>query len=348
MRKYWIGMMLAAAMLAGCKNESKAPDVSHLQAEVKLVRFDTAFFSLDTTRLEAGLDALQQRYPHFLADYLFKIIGIGDPSAPQTGDAIRSFLSSYQPVYKAAEEVVQAHGANWQLQMAQTLRYLQHYFPQWKPEKPFELLTFIGPMDAYEPFATGDYGDVRTAKGVGVALQLHLGASEPLYEDGRQAGIFYDYQTRRFTPDMVVVNAAKNILQDLFPYRDESLSLVETMVEKGKRLYALKKVMPDTPDSLLLGYSGQQLKGCLANEALIWNFFVKNDLLFSKEPAINRNYLMDGPKTQELGEGAPGYIGLFTGWRLVTAYMQQHPELSLTQLMQVPPRQLFEQAGYKP
>jgi hypothetical protein len=126
------------------------------------------------------------------------------------------------------------------------------------------------------------------------------------------------------------------------------MGLVEQMVEKGKRLYLLDKVLPTTPDSLKLGYSGRQVSGCFDNEALIWNFFVKNDLLFSKDPLLNQVYIKDGPKTQELGEGAPGYIGLFVGRQVVRAYLKQFPETTLEQLMAKPPKEILDQSEYKP
>jgi len=86
----------------------------------------------------------------------------------------------------------------------------------------------------------------------------------------------------------------------------------------------------------------------VTNEALIWNFFVKNDLLYSKDPSINRNYNSDGPKTEELGQGAPGYIGLFVGRQLVNAYLERFPQTTMDALMRLPAMELFEKAGYKP
>ena len=82
-------------------------------------------------------------------------------------------------------------------------------------------------------------------------------------------------------------------------------------------MYILDKIMPFTADSLKIGYTDNQLKGCFANEGRIWNFFVTNNLLLSNEPALQKNYMGDGPSTPELGEGSPGYIGLFTGRQIV-------------------------------
>lgn len=345
--KYFSVLLFMTIGWSACKNDAVLPDVSAYPASTKVTRFDQAFFRIDTNNIEAGLQLLQTKYPEFLGDYLTKIVGI-NPANPEAVAAITPFIRSYKTVYDTAQIVAEKTIPALEKNMQKALQYLQYYVPGWKPEKPFEILFFIGPMDAYEPFPLGDYGDVRTAKGVGIALQLHLGAAASVYEDGRMAGLFYDYQTRRFTPDMMVVNAMKNVITDLFPYRDESLVLVENMIEKGKRMVLLEKVLPTTADSLLLGYTDHQLKGCEANEALIWNFFVKNDLLYSRDPQINQNYIKDGPKTQELGEGAPGYIGLFVGRQIVRAYLNKYPKTSFSDLMKMPAKQVLEDAGYKP
>lgn len=334
-------------LMYSCKNGETAPDVSGLQATTVIQRFDKDFFSADTNHLDNALDALNRKYPNFLPDYLVKILGV-NPSDSVASTAIKAFIRSYQPVYMAAQNVAEKDLPAVEKDLQLSLKYMQHYVPGWKPDSPFVITTFIGPMDAFEPFPLGDYGDVRTANGVGIALQLHLGSNDPLYEDGREAGVFFDYQTRRFTPEMMAVNCMKNVITDVFPYRDAGNTLVEEMIEKGKRLYLLDKVMPGTEDSLKLGYTSQQLKGCYANEALIWNYFVKNDLLFGKESSVNQAYIKDGPKTAELGDGAPGYIGLFTGRQIVRAYMKKHPETTIAELMKKPAKTLFDEAAYKP
>lgn len=56
----------------------------------------------------------------------------------------------------------------------------------------------------------------------------------------------------------------------------------------------------------------------------------------------------DAPKTEELGEGSPGYIGLFTGWQIVKKYMDKHADLKLPELLQTPPMKIFEESKYKP
>ncbi len=341
----WRFIFLLAFFLPACKSD--IPDVSGIKVHTVIHRFDKDFFAADTTNMEAGLNWLNQKYPDFLPDYLVKILGI-DPADPQALPAVKAFIRSYHPVFDTADIVASKALPEAEHQLQDGLRFMKYYFPKWKPDSPFVITTFVGPMDAFEPFPVGDYGDVRTRDGVGIAMQFHLGAKASLYQSGSEAGLFYEYQSRRFTPDMIVINSMKNIIDDAFPYMANGKPLIEEMIEKGKRLYVLDKVLPYSEDSLKLGYTEQQLKGCFENETLIWNFFVKNDLLYTKDGAITQNYIKDGPKTEELGGGAPGYIGLFVGRQIVRNYMEKNAKTPLEELMKKEAKEILEGSGYKP
>jgi uncharacterized protein YjaZ len=120
------------------------------------------------------------------------------------------------------------------------------------------------------------------------------------------------------------------------------------MVEKGKRIYLARKLMPQTSDTLIIGYTSSELEGCKKNEALIWQYFVKNSLVFNNDPSLIKNYIGDSPNTPEFGEGAPGNIGLFVGWQIVNRFMEKNENINLTELMNYDARKLFENSKYRP
>lgn len=348
MKRYlFLILSTLAIYFSGCKNKPGLPADARQAIPVGIARFDQDFFGLDTNKLNEGLDRLLAKHPDFLPGYLSAILGV-DPEDPLAPEAIKSFLRTYRPVYTLAQEVAKEYLPQVQAEVEQGLQWMRYLVPSFKSDSAFTITTFIGPMDAFENFSIGDYGDVRTANGVGVALQLHLGADAQVYMQGMESGIFFNYQVRRFTPEMITVNAMKNIIDDHFPYTASGKPMVEEMVEKGKRMYLVKRLLPAVEDSLLTGYTGNQLKGSFENEGIIWQFFVKNDLLYSIEPTINQQYLRDGPKTPELGEASPGYIGLFTGWRIVETYMKKNPDITIDQLMATPANTVFQGSGYRP
>ena len=50
-----------------------------------------------------------------------------------------------------------------------------------------------------------------------------------------------------------------------------------------------------------------------------------------------------------VGEKCPGRIGQWVGWEIVNKYRETHPNVSLTQLMQMPnAEQIFKESRYRP
>ncbi len=339
--------VLPILLLAGCRNKNNAPDVSGIKIDLTVERFEKDFFAVDTNAISASLLQVQNKYPGFFTDFTVNILGLPPLSDTSLGSmvAIKKFIADYKPVKDSADKIL-GDFSSIEKEIKKGLQFVKYYFPAYPIPK--KLITFIGPMDAYYEASLGGYGDVITREGMATGLQLHLGSQFSFYHSQMGEALYPAYISRRFTPAFIAVNCMKNIIDDIYPQKTGSKALVEQMVEKGKRLFVLDKIMPFTADSLKIGYTDNQLKGCFANEGRIWNFFVTNNLLLSNEPALQKNYLGDGPSTPELGEGSPGYVGLFTGWQIVRKFMEKNKDLPLQELLQMDPQKIFEESKYRP
>ena len=140
----------------------------------------------------------------------------------------------------------------------------------------------------------------------------------------------------------------KNIVLDIFPEKLEDKTLVQQMIEKGKHLYILQKILPKVNPANLIGYTTQQLKDCNLHERAIWDLFVQNSFLQTIDNNIIKNYIGESPKTQELGDASPGNIGSYAGWQIVKKYMSKNSSTTLQQLMQLDNDTLFTETKYKP
>src|SRR6476660_1863590 len=323
-------LSLMIAVLAGCKG--KGPDVSSIKAELTVDRFEKDFFALDTNQLYPSMLKLAKKYPGFLPDFLTNIMGLPPISDTSTMAlaAIKGFLKDYRPVYDSAQRTFRSTD-DLESELTLALKHIRYYFPEYK--LPTRVTTFIGPMDALFQGSLAGYGDAITQSGLAIVLQLHMGANYSLYTSEMGQSLYPRYISRRFTPQTIPVNCVKNVIDDLYPDNSASKTLVEQMVEKGKRMYLLDRFMPGTPDTLKTGYTAAQLKGCKENEGLIWNFFLTNSLVYNNDTSIIKSYIGDAPNTAELGEGSPGYIGLFVGWKIVEKFMEKNPDMKLQQLM---------------
>ena len=198
----------------------------------------------------------------------------------------------------------------------------------------------MGPADGY--------GDILTDEALIVGLQFHLGKDFSLYKTRLVQDTYPAYLSNRFEPSYIVVNCMNNIVNDLYPEKVNDKSLVIQMIEKGKRLYLLSKFLPKTEEYKLIGYTEKQLVDAYEHEAVIWDLFVKNEYLQITDKNIIKNYIGESPKTQELGEGAPGNIGAFTGWQIVKKFAKKMESLTPQQLMNTDPEIILQKAKYKP
>ncbi len=121
------------------------------------------------------------------------------------------------------------------------------------------------------------------------------------------------------------------------------------MIYYGKAYYFAKHVMPCTPDSLFTGYTAFETTDIQDHEQVIWAAFLENEALYETNHFIKDKFFMERPKTLEIGEKCPGRIGRWIGWRIVNKYMEEHPDVTLPQLMQMTDAQkIFRDSKYKP
>lgn len=329
-----LALLLIISSFAACTSNRRVPDVSGVQVQLQAERFEKDFFAVDTLHVDASLRALNEKYPGFTQDFLFNILATTPDSA---GKDVPGFIRTYQDMNKLVPEKFKGF-ATIEAQVKKGLQFVHYYFPAYK--LPTKLITFIGPVNSY--------GNIITPNALAVGLQMYMGRDYPLYlsEQGQQ--MYPLFISRRFEPAYIPVNCIKNIMDDMYPNNSIGRPLVEQMVEAGKRQYLLDLLMPDAPDTIKTGYTRQQLTGCYESEKNIWSFFVQNDLLFSTDPNLTRDYMNDGPNTPALGEASPGNIGQFVGMQIVTKWMEKKKGLLPDALMKTPAKQIFEEAKYKP
>ncbi len=333
-----IASLLITTFLFSCNNSDKIPDVSSIKIELTTQHFEKELFGLDTTNFSAQLDRLEAKYPSFGENFMTTVLNC-DPkwSADSTAAYVRGFIGAYKRVYDTSQ-IVFKDFSPYEKDIKQGLQFLNYYFPEYKAPK--KIITYIGPVDGF--------GDILADDAIIVGLHQHLGKNFSLYQSALVQETYPGYLSNRFEPSYIAVNCMKNIVLDMYPENIEDKPLVQQMVEKGKRLYMLAKLLPYTEEYKLIGYTKEQLDASYAHEQKVWDIFVQNNFLQTVDNNIIKNYIGEGPKTPELGEAAPGNIGSFAGWQIVKKYMRQNPKLSLKQLMATDVETIFQEARYKP
>ena len=106
--------------------------------------------------------------------------------------------------------------------------------------------------------------------------------------------------------------------------------------------------MPGLPENLLFGFSPEEMKWCHDNEALIYNFFIQNNLLYEKNLQKTMRYVNDGPATPGFDPKSPGNLGSFVGWKLISNYSKNKNTDLETTLTTDDAQEILSGARYKP
>lgn len=337
MNKWFPIVVIFVFAFFSCNNKKNIPDVSNIKVDITVKRFEKDFFSIDTTHIAASFNDLQQQYGTFVNDYFYNILSL--PAVPDSViKNVKLFLHDYKKVYDSAEQQFPSFNEE-EKEIKKGLQFTKYYFPKY--QLPRQIITFIGPFEGYS--------NVLTESGIAVGLQLYLGKNFSAYQTDFFKEVYPDYQARKFDKAYIPVSSITNIINDIYPQQTGTKTLIEQMVEEGKRMYVLDHLLPETEDTLKTGYTAAQLKGCYDNEAAIWNYFIENNLLYTNDPSQIRDYTNDAPRTETLGPNSPGNIGLFVGWQIVKKWTKEKGDaISLPQLLQTDAKQIFNEAKYKP
>ena len=331
MKPIFIFIAIGVLLLNACESRKKTwfpVDQSDLPAvDLKIHRYGKALFELDTSHLQSGLKGIQNEFKLFLG---------ADLDDSTNVQQIYDFVSDTQliAIYKKTIEVFpDLDGTTAQLSDAFS-RY-RYFFP----DKILpSVYTYISDMYFEMPVLKTDSAFI-------VALDVYLGSNFPLYQ---RLGL-PQYKIRCMEPANLPVDVMKTLyFRDLAPdYKQRTL--LDRMIDGGKLLLYLDAVLPHTPDSLKICYTGKKLEWARQNEANIWAFMVGNQLLYTTDYQTQSNLIQDGPFTTGFSKESPSRLGIFIGWQIIHSYMLRHPEIPLEQLLQITDSQkILHESGYKP
>jgi hypothetical protein len=323
---------LIGLALVGCSSPTQDPAQLGPTPRLNEIRFDSAFFAMDSLHFEADLAKLVQQYPQFSEDYFNRILML---SSKKESEKILAFYKAYLPIYQATSKIQAYKKASPEI--AAAFKRFHFYFPTYP--LPKQIIYFIGPLETY--------GNVVTKDGLAIGLQLYMGAASSWYFSEQINTIYPTYISRHFAPEYIVVNSVQNILNDYDPLTLNGKQLIEQMIEIGKRQYILGQCLPNASDTLILGYTSNQLKAIEDNKGDIWTFLSSQNRLFSVDPSLTSAIINEAPYNDYFGEDIPGNVGKYIGYTIVKSWMKQQDKKlknDLNQLLKTPAKTIFDQA----
>lgn len=156
-----------------------------------------------------------------------------------------------------------------------------------------------------------------------------------------------DYILRRYDAEHLPADIMQFVSSQFIQTSKEETMLAE-MIDYGKSYYLLSKILPCTPEHILMGYTKEEWDDSFENDAIIWANFIENELLFDTNHQMKQKFLGERPNVYEIGDKCPGRIGRWVGWQIVNAYAERSG-VSVTELMkETDANKIFRLSQYKP
>ncbi len=149
---------------------------------------------------------------------------------------------------------------------------------------------------------------------------------------------FPNYKKANMSNQYLCSNAMFNWLSYRYDKYDsippEKNDFLSALIYSGKIMYALGLTQPETPDSTHLMWTSKEWDWSNENELNIWKEIARQEVLFGTRKDEIAKWFNEAPFTNagNLPQNASPQLGLWMGWKIVSAYMVKNPNVTLEQL----------------
>lgn len=321
---------LFCIILFSCSADScdDGPDVSEISMEVEIQRLDQEMFDLQNTE---EIATFLEQYP-LLAERFFRIDEFPDTSL-LINEIDKIIHDPYiDTLYQQTQQTFPDLYA-LESQFKDAFKHIKYYYPDFTPPKIYAAFSALGTIGA-DLFVSDEV--------IVISIEHFLG------QDARFRPQVYDYIINRYRPEYIVPNCIM-LLSNKWNATDmKDNTMLAEMIYYGKSYYFTKKMMPCLPDSILTGYTSEELEIAEENDKLIWSHMINRELLYETSHVIKPRYIGERPQVAEINSKIPGRIGRWLGWKILKSYADR-TEAQLAELMNTDNAQeIFTQARYKP
>lgn len=313
------GMLLLAATGCGC-GEGPVRTTEPVDPHIRIERLDRDLFkAVDDTAGNFNL-RLYAKYGGFYKLYVERVLQAAAFNDPRLPMALNQFVHDpdWSQVQQRADSVLGS--------MAEQEAGFNEAFGRLKAFFPDSLTPRI------IAFNSGfNYGVLPTDSVLGFGVEWFVGKDSKVVQH-LSPELFPQYRKDRMRPEMLVPSVVKGWLQVHYTRDGRGEDLLTNMVVIGKVMVLLDALLPETDASLKFAFTPEQLEWCLRNEFNIWREIVANELLYSKDPKEIDRFLNDGPFTHGFPRESPGHIGEWIGYRMVSSYLKEHPDVTFAEL----------------
>lgn len=330
-----LSVLIFSLVLCGCGNRYQYIPKDIEPVTVDIVRFDSALLAVRADSTMQDVRRLYAEYEAFIPLYVEGVLRLPMSDTAYFSEQLAIFLMDTTMGLAQTNALAQERFANIDsIRNALNIAFsrLHYLYPDWVIPTVYLFVSgFNSTIIYYENM-------------LGVGVDMYLGSDYPYYNQ-----VVYDYQKSTMEKEYVVRDIMSMYLTYNIAYNSEYNRLLEQMIFRGKQLFLLSQLLPDTPAWQVIGYTPEQWTWCEQYERAIWNRIMEKRDLFKTESRILNSYINEGPFTAEVTQDSPGRLGLWVGWQIVKSYMHHNQDITIHDLINEGDAQkILEQSFYKP
>ncbi|PKQ70939.1 gliding motility protein GldB-related protein [Raineya orbicola] len=228
-----------------------------------------------------------------------------------------------------------------QNQILDLFKRIKAHYPNFKePEKVYFSVSGIGsfPLNTVTDIYYSPNGEILV-----IGLDWFLG---PTYKYPLPTHI-PTYIARRYVWQNIPTFVAELIGNRYNAFNPNDKTVLNEMLAYAKTYYFAQSVIPCLADSLVLGYTTEQMQYIAQNKEQIWKHYLDKQVFFNTTREFRRDYVEDSPFTLPISQECPGGIARWSALRMLKKYAEKN-KLSLPQVMQLQDaKEILQNSGYK-
>lgn len=334
-------VLVFSLLFWGCKKKDKPVEISKPKIsteqtkaskniEIKLLRYEQDLFNIDQKNMAAAFAAMYGKYPD-------NIVAKGAWNNQEMLQSIKGFINdpTIKQIYKDSQlQYADMSDFTKNIEPAFSI-YLTH-FPK---EQVPDFCTLVSGIDFEMPSVFGYQNTIF------ICLDMYMGKD---YKHYSQAGMPKYIAARCDKKYMATDCFTKALVYRHLP--DATLvTLLDNMVDAGKKIFFTQTMFPNVKTEDILGYSKEQYEWAKSHESAVWHYFVEKNLVYNNTDEVVKRMIDETPFTRDFGNSSPGRIGQYIGFRIVESYVKAHPSITLKELLLLTDSQKFlKESRYKP
>ena len=329
LRYYYISVLICLSAILffnSCHRKQGA-------VQVKIARLEQSLFTIPVDSIPASIPRLEKQYGELLDLYSNGVIYIGSPKNPEYPEELTKFLTdtTMNLVYKRIMEVY-PNLKDVETGLSKAFSNYRNTFPNRVIPSVYTLMS-------------GFNQSMITADSIlAIALDKYLGKNEEMYF---MLGIA-NYQRQTMDRKYLATDCMKAWLYSEFPQNDSIDNVLSNILYEGKIMYAMRQIFPQTPDSLIFGYTPVQMQWCRNNTAQMWSFMVEKKMLYNTDQLNISKLVGQAPYTSLFTRESPGRAAVWLVYQIIDSYMKHNKTTLEALLLNKDDQYILSKAKFRP